>query len=83
MSVSQETVDKIQNFANQRQKAEGEYESQPLSPASLQSYSRKLDETLKGLQNQVKRQEGELQKVRPMLRSTGKQTKTRENKHLT
>ncbi|RMJ25155.1 hypothetical protein PHISP_03982 [Aspergillus sp. HF37] len=64
MSISQETVDKIQNFATQRQKAEDEHESQQLSPASLQSYSRKLDETLKELQDQVKHQEGELQKLR-------------------
>lgn len=65
MTVSQETADRIENFSNQRQRAEDEYGSQPLSPAALHSYSQALDETLRELQEQVKRQEDELQKVCP------------------
>lgn len=68
MSTSQGTADRIQNFAAQRQKAEEEYNTQPLSPATLQSYNRRLDETVRDLQEQVKRQEEELQKVRSQAR---------------
>lgn len=64
MSVSQETVDKIKAFAEKRQKSEADYDKQPLSSNSLQSYNRRLDETLRELQDQVKRQEDELRKVR-------------------
>lgn len=64
MSVSQETVDRIQAFAAKRQKAEAEYDNQPLSSGTLQSHNRRLDETLRELQDQVKRQEDELRKVR-------------------
>ena len=85
MTVSQETADRIQNFASQRQKAEDEYDSKPLSLAMLQSYSRALDDTLRELQDQVKRQEEELQKVRPSWvkfsakRKSGKQGGIKED----
>lgn len=62
MDVPQETVDKIQRFAVKREKAEESYDQQ-ISPATLQAYNKKLDETLKNLQEQVKRQEDDLRKV--------------------
>ncbi|KAF7619771.1 hypothetical protein F9C07_2894 [Aspergillus flavus] len=63
MDVPQETVDKIQRFAVKREKAEESYDQQ-ISPATLQAYNKKLDETLKNLQEQVKRQEDDLRKLR-------------------
>lgn len=63
MDVSQETVEKVQRFAEKRQRAEDFYENQEISPAVLQAYNRKLDETLKELQDQVKRQEDDLRRV--------------------
>ncbi|KAF4155685.1 hypothetical protein CNMCM6936_006657 [Aspergillus lentulus] len=64
MDISQETVDKIQHFAQQRQKAEEFYEEHPVNPANFDAYNRKLDETLAELQAQVKRHEDELRKLR-------------------
>lgn len=63
MNVSQETVDKIQHFTEKRRKVEETHEQQPLSSATIQAYNRKLDETLRELQDRVKRQEDELNKV--------------------
>lgn len=63
MSVSKETVDKIQRFSQRRQKAEAAYEQRPLSHEALHTYNRRLDETLKLLQGRLKRQEDELNKV--------------------
>lgn len=63
MDVSQETVEKVQRFAEKRQRAEDFYENQEINPAVLQAYNRKLDETLKELQDQVKRQEDDLRRV--------------------
>ncbi|OOF98927.1 hypothetical protein ASPCADRAFT_204628 [Aspergillus carbonarius ITEM 5010] len=64
MDVSQETVDKVQRFAEKRQRAEEFYENQQISSATLQAYNRKLDDTLRELQDQVKRQEDDLRKLR-------------------
>ncbi|EAW18222.1 uncharacterized protein NFIA_081680 [Aspergillus fischeri NRRL 181] len=64
MDISQETVDKIQRFAQKRQKAEEFYEEHPVNPANFDAYNRKLDETLAELQAQVKRHEDELRKLR-------------------
>ncbi|PWY70965.1 hypothetical protein BO70DRAFT_365275 [Aspergillus heteromorphus CBS 117.55] len=63
MDVPPETVDKVRRFAEKRQRAEGFYETQTISPATLQAYNRKLDDTLRDLQNQVKRQEDDLRTV--------------------
>ncbi|KAF7116475.1 hypothetical protein CNMCM5793_004763 [Aspergillus hiratsukae] len=64
MDVPQETVDKIQHFAQKRQKAEEYYDEHPISPANFDAYNRKLDETLTELQAQVKHHEDELRKLR-------------------
>lgn len=63
MDVPQETVSKIQQFSQRRQKAEDEYDQQQLDKAAIQEFNQKLDATLKELQDQVKRQDDELQKV--------------------
>jgi len=65
MDVAEETVQKVQQFVNNRQVAEAEYTKEPLSPTALQAYSRRLDATLQSLQEQVRRQEEELKKVYP------------------
>lgn len=57
-------MDKIQRFSERRQKAEAAYEQRPLSHEALHTYNRRLDETLKLLQDQLKRQEDELNKLR-------------------
>ncbi|GLA04670.1 hypothetical protein AnigIFM60653_004729 [Aspergillus niger] len=64
MDVSQETVENVQRFAEKRQRAEDFYENQEISPAILQAYNRRLDETLRELQDQVKRQEDDLRRLR-------------------
>ncbi|RAH67186.1 uncharacterized protein BO66DRAFT_355325 [Aspergillus aculeatinus CBS 121060] len=64
MDVPQERVDKIQRFAEKRQQTEESHATQPLSPANIQAYVKGLDETLRELQEQVKRQEDELRKLR-------------------
>ncbi|TPR04602.1 Acetyltransferase (GNAT) family protein [Aspergillus niger] len=64
MDVSQKTVEKVQRFAEKRQRAEDFYENQEISPAILQAYNRRLDETLRELQDQVKRQEDDLRRLR-------------------
>ncbi|OJJ50168.1 hypothetical protein ASPZODRAFT_139486 [Penicilliopsis zonata CBS 506.65] len=64
MAISQETVDRIQRFAESRNNAYAEYGRQPLGSSALEAYNHKLDETLKELQNRVKRQEDELKKLR-------------------
>lgn len=63
MDVPQQTIDKIQRFAVKREKAEESYDQQ-ISPATLQAYNKKLDETLKNLQDRVRRQEDDLRKLR-------------------
>ncbi|PYH91966.1 hypothetical protein BO71DRAFT_442818 [Aspergillus ellipticus CBS 707.79] len=64
MDIPPQIVDKVQGFAEKRQRAEAFYETQKISPATLQAYNRKLDDTLRELQNQVKRQEDDLRTLR-------------------
>ncbi|KAJ5081612.1 hypothetical protein NUU61_009876 [Penicillium alfredii] len=75
MDVSEQTVQKIQKFAQNRQNAENESDMEPAGTTALQAYSRRLDVTLRGLQEQVRHQEEELQKLRESssvdLASTG------------
>ena len=63
MEVSETTVQKIQKFANNRAAAEKESTREPLSATALHAYTRRLDTTLRELQEQVKRQEEELNEV--------------------
>lgn len=68
MDVSQETVAKIQQFSQQRQKTEEEYGQQPLDSAATQEYNDKLDSIVRDLQNQIHLQDDDIQKVCPTLR---------------
>lgn len=61
IEVSEEVVQKIQHFAQNRQEADKTNE--PLSATALHAYTRRLDGTLRDLQEQVRRQEDELKKV--------------------
>lgn len=64
MEISEETVQKIQKFVHNRLAAEKESSQEPFSATALHAYARRLDGTLQQLQEQVRRQEGELEKVR-------------------
>ncbi|KAJ5923320.1 hypothetical protein N7454_008565 [Penicillium verhagenii] len=70
MEVSEEKVQKVQKFATNRAAAEKESVGQPLSATALHAYARRLDGTLRELQDQVRRQEDELKKLRE-IRSFG------------
>ncbi|KAJ5287391.1 hypothetical protein N7478_003077 [Penicillium angulare] len=70
MEISEDTVQKIQKFAANRAAVEIESASQPLSATALHAYTRRLDGTLRELQEQVRRQENELNKLRE-IRSHG------------
>ncbi|CDM34621.1 unnamed protein product [Penicillium roqueforti FM164] len=63
MDIADQTVQKIQKFAQRRQEAEHEAAKEPLSETALHVYTRRLDATLQGLQEQVKRQQDELNKA--------------------
>lgn len=63
MSITQERVEKIRAFDERGRRIEKQYEEVPLSSDAVQSYNRKLDETIKGLQGHVRRQEDILRKV--------------------
>lgn len=63
MEVPEEAVQKIQKFAQNRQNAEKESAREPLSATALDAYTRRLDGTLRELQEQVRRQEEDLKKV--------------------
>jgi hypothetical protein len=63
MEVSQERVEKVLGFARSRQKAEGFYDQQQIDPSDIQAYERKLDDTLRELQDRVKRQEEDIRIV--------------------
>lgn len=64
MSITQESVEKIRAFDERGRRIEKQYEEEvPLSPDAIHSYNRKLDETIKGLQGHVRRQEDILRKV--------------------
>ncbi|KAJ5662084.1 uncharacterized protein N7477_009700 [Penicillium maclennaniae] len=70
MEVSEDTVQRIQKFVQNRQAAETEAAGEPLRATNLQAYTHRLDETLRELQEQVRRQEDELKKLRE-IRSHG------------
>jgi hypothetical protein len=64
MSLNQERVERIRAFAERGRTFEKEYNEIPLSSEIIESYNRKLDETIRGLQMHVKRQEDALREVR-------------------
>ncbi|KAL4817283.1 hypothetical protein BDW67DRAFT_183949 [Aspergillus spinulosporus] len=64
MEIPQERVEKVQSFAEDRQKAEKFYDEQRASSSEIQTYERKLDNTLRELQERVKQQEEDLRKLR-------------------
>ncbi|PKY03274.1 hypothetical protein P168DRAFT_298076 [Aspergillus campestris IBT 28561] len=64
MDVSQETVERIQRFSEKRQEAEETYNKQPLNISNVQAYNSKLDDTLRQLQDRVRRHEKDLRKLR-------------------
>lgn len=63
MEVPQERVEKIQSFLEDRQKAEKFYDEQRLTSSEIQNYEKRLDNTLRGLQERVRRQQEDLRKV--------------------
>lgn len=63
MDISEQTIQKIRKFAEKREEAERESKKEPLSGTALHVYTRRLDTTLQGLQEQVKRQQDELNKA--------------------
>lgn len=67
MDVAEDTVQRIRKFTQNRQAAEKESAKEPLSATALHAYTRRLDGTLRELQEQVRRQENELKKVRDGL----------------
>lgn len=66
MDVSDEAVQRIQKFVQNRKAAEKESTSEPLSATALHAYTRRLDGTLSELHEQVRRQEEDLRKVTPI-----------------
>ncbi|KAL4955949.1 hypothetical protein BDW69DRAFT_103570 [Aspergillus filifer] len=64
MSIPQERVGKIQSFVEDRRKAEAFYEEQRIGSTDIQTYEKKLDQTLKELQDRVRQQEEDLRKLR-------------------
>ncbi|KAJ5785175.1 uncharacterized protein N7503_010387 [Penicillium pulvis] len=70
MEIPEGNVQNIQKFVANRAAAEKESTSQPLSATALHAYARRLDGTLRELQEQVRRQEDELKKLRE-IRSHG------------
>ncbi|KAI2794535.1 hypothetical protein POX_a01134 [Penicillium oxalicum] len=64
MSVSDESIQRIQKFIQNRQAAESEALAEPLGATALHAYARRLDGTLQQLQQQIQRQEEELNKLR-------------------
>jgi hypothetical protein len=63
MEVPQERVNKVQSFIEERQKAEIFYEQQRISSSDIQAYEKRLDDTLRELQDRVRCQEDDLRKV--------------------
>ncbi|KAJ5776470.1 uncharacterized protein N7511_001481 [Penicillium nucicola] len=66
MDISDQTVQKIERFAENGRAAEHESAQEPLSDTALHAYTRRLDATLKALQEQFKRQEEDLNKLREL-----------------
>ena len=64
MAVSPDVVDKICAFSEECRKRDEETRaSEPLDELDLEEHNRRLDRTLRGLQEQVKRQEATLREV--------------------
>lgn len=63
MKVSPEKLDKIRAFANRGRDAEEEYKQHPLTSDAVQQYNKRLDDTIRSLQDHVKRQENALRQV--------------------
>ncbi|KAL4919868.1 hypothetical protein BDW62DRAFT_216512 [Aspergillus aurantiobrunneus] len=64
MEVSQKRVEKVRGFVEDRRKAENTYDEQRISSSEIQAYEKKLDDTLRELQDRVRRQEEDLRKLR-------------------
>lgn len=64
MEIPQSRIEKVQSFAEDRRKAEHFYDENRASSSEIQTYERKLDNTLRELQERVKQQEEDLRKVR-------------------
>ncbi|KAJ5089942.1 hypothetical protein N7532_008626 [Penicillium argentinense] len=64
MEIPETAVQNIQKFDQNRHAAEIESINQPLSATELHAYARRLDGTLQQLQDQVRRQEEDLKKLR-------------------
>ena len=64
MEIPQERIEKVLSFAEDRRKAENFYDENRASSSEIQTYERKLDNTLRELQERVKQQEEDLRKVR-------------------
>ncbi|KAJ5550164.1 hypothetical protein N7461_004862 [Penicillium sp. DV-2018c] len=54
MNISDETVQKVQKFVENRQEAERESKEEPLSGTALHVYTQRLDATLQQLQEQLR-----------------------------
>lgn len=63
MGADQEKVDKIRAFADRGRNLEKQYGENPLSLDAIQHYNRRLDDTIRSLQDHVKQQEDTLRKV--------------------
>lgn len=63
MGVDQEKVDKIRAFADRGRDLDKQYGENPLSLDAIQHYNRRLDDTIRSLQDHVKRQEDTLRKA--------------------
>ncbi|OKL55756.1 hypothetical protein UA08_09009 [Talaromyces atroroseus] len=64
MSIDQERLGKIRAFAHRGRTVERQYEEDPLNVDAIQSYNRKLDDTIRSLQDHVQRQEDALRQLR-------------------
>lgn len=64
MDTSQEPVENVQRFIDKREKTEDFYAQNQSTASEFREYNKRLESTLRDLQNQVKRQENDLQKVR-------------------
>ena len=70
MGISSEVADKIRAFSEDCHKRDEETRaSEPLDELDLEEHNRRLDRTLRGLQEQVKRQEATLREVSFYFRS--------------
>jgi hypothetical protein len=71
MDSDQVKVDKIVAFADKGRKLEKHYDENPLDSDAIQSYNRRVENTIRSLQEHVKRQEY-------MLRQVSNATRTRK-----